>query len=112
MSEHHEAQPDYGTGHKKLSVYLTGVALCVVLTLLSFWAVLGEQLTHAQILIVIYASAIAQFFVQVICFLRLNVETHQGRMNVMSLVFTALVLLVLVAGSLWIMYNLNYYMNN
>lgn len=112
MSEHHDIQPDYGTGQKRLSIYLTGVVLCVVLTLISFWTVLGNQLSRGQILTVIYLSAIAQFFVQLICFLRVNTQTHQGRVNVMTLVFTGVVLLTVVAGSLWIMWNLNYYMVN
>ncbi|HEU5280565.1 MAG TPA: cytochrome o ubiquinol oxidase subunit IV [Gammaproteobacteria bacterium] len=112
MTDQHLAPSDYGTGQKKLSIYVTGLSLCVALTLLSFWAVSAEQLSDMQILAIIYASAVAQFFVQLVCFLRLNTETEQGRMNVLSLVFTGIILLCIVTGSLWIMWNLNYFMMN
>lgn len=112
MTDQAMVTPDYGTGQKKLSIYVVGVVLCVILTLISFWVVSVEQLSHAQILTVIYLSAIAQFFVQVVCFLRLNLHTEQARMNVLSLIFTGVILLCVVAGSLWIMWNLNYFMTN
>lgn len=112
MTDHHAVTTDFGTGQKKLSIYTTGLVLCVLLTLLSFWAVTVRQLTQPQIIGVIYASAVAQFIVQVVCFLRLNTQTEQGRMNVLSLIFTGVILLVIVSGSLWIMWNLNYFMTN
>lgn len=112
MTDQHFAPSDYGTGQKKLSIYITGLVLCVILTALSFWVVSAEQLSQTQIVAVIYLSAIAQFFVQLVCFLRLNMQSEQGRMNVLSLVFTGLVLVCIVSGTLWIMWNLNYFMNN
>jgi len=112
MHDHLDAQPDYGTGQKKLSIYIAGIIACAILTLLSFWAVMESHLSRGQIFALIYISACVQFLVQLVCFLRLNTMTHQGRMNVMAFVFTIVILVCVIAGSLWIMYNLNYAMTS
>lgn len=112
MGHEHVGQPDYGTGQKKLSVYVFGAISCVILTLVAFWAVLSGNLTKAQVLTVIFLAALIQFFVQVLCFLRLNAKTEQGQMNVLSLVFTVVILVSVVAGTLWIMWSLDYFMMN
>lgn len=103
-------QPDYGTGHKKLSVYLVGLVSCTILTLIAFGAVMAKKFSPAETLVIIFVAAVVQFLVQVICFLRLNTQTEQAKMNVMSIVFTLVVLVAIVLGSVWIMWGLNYYM--
>ncbi len=110
MHHHDLSQPDYGTGQKKLGIYVFGFITCSILTLISFWAVMSETFAKNDILIIIFISAIIQFIVQVVCFLRLNTQTEQGRMNVMSLLFTGVILVAVIAGSLWIMWNLAYFM--
>jgi len=109
MSHHEVGQSDYGTGQKKLGMYLAGVISCIILTIIAFWAVLSDRFSRQEILIIIFSAAIIQFLVQVICFLRLTTETEQGKTNVMSFIFTGVILLCFVVGSLWIMNNLNYY---
>lgn len=109
--EHHEVgQTDYGTGQKKLGIYVIGVISCSILTLISFWSVMSGYFARWEIFVIIYASACLQFVVQLICFLRLNTETEQGRTNVMSLIFTVVILTAIVLGSLWIMWSLGYNM--
>ena len=118
---HHE--PEYGTGKKTLSVYVIGLILCLVLTLIPFEMTehykslaqtsitSSELLSHKKLLLfVLFICAILQFFVQVICFLRLSSRTEQGKTNIYSFVFSIVVLIVLVGGSLWIMHSLNYNM--
>jgi cytochrome o ubiquinol oxidase operon protein cyoD len=103
-------QPDFGTGQKKLSTYLIGLGICTFLTLFAFWIVMSRQFSSLEGFIFIYAAACLQFVAQLIFFLRLNTQTEQGRVNVMSLVFTGVVLITVIIGTLWIMSNLNYYM--
>ena len=110
MSDHDITQPDYGTGQKKLGVYLFGFISCTILTLIAFWAVMSERFAKNEVLIIIFTAAIVHFIVQVACFLRLNTQTEQGRMNVMSLLFTGVILITIIAGTLWIMWNLSYFM--
>lgn len=104
------AEPDYGTGKKKLNIYIVGILLCIVLTLIPFWAVMTHKLSNASSFTVIFGAAILQFFTQVICFLRLNGKTAQSRINVMSFIFTIVVLVAIIGGSLWIMWALGYHM--
>lgn len=110
--EHEEHQPDFGTGQKKLGVYTAGFISCIVLTVFSFWVVLSGKFSRMETFALIYVAAIIQFAVQLICFLRLNTRTQQGKNNVLTFAFTGVVLVTIIVGSLWIMWNLNYYMMN
>jgi len=105
-------EADYGSGQKKLGLYVIGFISCSFLTVLSFWAVMSQRFSKLEILILIFSSACIQFLVQVICFLRLTTQTEQGRTNIMTLLFTGVILISIILGSLWIMWNLNYYMTH
>ena len=110
MDHHEVGQTDYGTGQKKLGIYIIGAISCSILTLVAFWTVMSGKFVKWETFTIIYFAACLQFIVQLICFLRLNTETEQGRTNVMSLVFTAVILISIIIGSLWIMRNLAYNM--
>jgi cytochrome o ubiquinol oxidase operon protein cyoD len=58
---------------------------------------------------VIVGLAIIQLFVQLFFFLHLG-EESKPRWNLMVLLFAAMVVIIVVFGSLWIMNNLNYNM--
>lgn len=109
-SNHIGQDQDFGTGTKTFGIYLLGFVLCVILTLIPFLSVMHQVGSKMLLMEIIFISAIIQFFVQVICFLRLNTATQQGQTNVMSFIFTGVVLVVLVGGSVWIMTSLNYFM--
>src|SRR3990167_9007581 len=100
----------YGTGKKKLSIYVVGMILCVILTLVPFMSLMYDVLSDVVKMTIIFISAILQFLVQVICFLRLNAKNEQSRMNLMSFIFTLIILVVLIGGSVWIMWSLHYNM--
>jgi cytochrome o ubiquinol oxidase operon protein cyoD len=110
MKHHQMSEPDYGTGQKKLGMYFVGFVSCSILTLLSFWSVMSQRFSKLETLALIFSSAGIQFLVQLIFFLRLNTQTEQGKTNVMTFVFTCIVLITIMLGSLWIMWSLNYYM--
>lgn len=110
MSHHDINTPDFGAKDKTFFTYTLGIVLCVILTLIPFGAVHYGAYSYGQTLSIIYISAVLQFFVQVICFLRLNYSTFQAKLNVLSFVFTICLLSIVVAGSIWIMYNLDYFM--
>ncbi len=104
------SETDYGTGQKKLGIYLIGFISCTILTLFSFWSVMSQRFSKLEVLVLILSSAGIQFLVQVIFFLRLTTQTEQGRTNIMTFLFTGVILISIIVGSLWIMWNLNYYM--
>src|SRR5438132_775382 len=110
MHHHEKSLPDYGTGKKKLGIYVTGLIICSILTLIAFGAVMANTFPKWEVVIIIYSAACIQFLVQLFCFLRLNTQTEQGKINVMSILFTGVILIAIVIGSLWIMSNLNYNM--
>ena len=107
MSSH---QSDLGFGQKTLGIYLLGFVMCVVLTLIPFYSVMWRLATPQRLMVILLVSASLQFLVQVMCFLRMNMQTEQARYNVISYVFTAVVTFILIGGSIWIMFNLNYFM--
>lgn len=110
--DNHDVQPDFGTGKKKLGIYTIGFIACSILTLIAFGSVMANQFPKVILLFIIFIAACIQFLVQLVCFLRLNIQTEQGKMNVMSIAFTGLILTMIVIGSLWIMWNCNYYMSH
>lgn len=110
MSNHDGNQPDFGVGEKKTGIYVSGFIGCCILTLVAFWAVMSGRFSNTLIFSIIYPAAIIQFLVQAICFLRLNTQTAAGKKNVMSFVFTGVILVTIILGSLWIMWTLNYNM--
>ena len=103
---------DYGLAEKNFSIYFSGFLLCVILTLVPFYAVIHNITTRQSLIAIIFASAIVQFFVQVICFLRLKGNSRQGQITILSFISTGIVTFVVIAGSIWIMTNLDYFMMN
>jgi len=99
----------YGMGRKTLKSYVIGLFLSLILTLFSFSIVIFHSLPVISIVILLAILAILQLITQVVCFLRMNTRP-EGRWNLMPFLFTILIISVLVIGSLWIMYNLNYNM--
>lgn len=110
MEHQDNNEPDYGTGKKKLGVYVIGFITCSLLTVFSFWSVQSQKFSKFETLMLILSSAGIQLLVQVVFFLRLTTKTKQGKTNIMSFLFTCVVLVAIMLGSLWIMGNLNYYM--
>lgn len=106
---HNDVATKYGTGRKTLKSYLMGLCLSLVFTLLAFFLVAEHALSNIHLYISLSVLAVLQLIAQVVCFLRIN-SSKEGQWNLMPFLFTILIVLVLVAGSLWIMYNLNYNM--
>lgn len=102
---HHAASVD--APHGTLKGYLTGFALSVVLTIIPFWLVMGDVLGNriaTSILIILFA--VVQIAVHMIYFLHLDTRS-EGGWNMLALIFTVIVLVITIAGSLWVMYHLN-----
>ena len=94
-------------GHGSKRSYLIGFALSSVLTAIPFWlvmsGVLGNPgLTAAAVIV----FAVLQILVHTICFLHVNTQS-EGGWTIIAYLFTAVILLITIAGSLWIMYHLN-----
>lgn len=95
--------------------YIIGFVTSLVLTLLAYSLVqvhLSSDHTKPsdQILLILLSGlAISQLIVQLAFFLHLGQE-KKPRLNLLSFTFAAIIIFILVFGSLWIMNNLNYHM--
>lgn len=90
--------------------YAAGFIFSILLTMMAFVLVLqGEALPRWFLLCGIFAAAIFQILVHLHYFLHLDAGSA-ARWNVLALIFTALIMFLFVAGTLWIMADLNYRM--
>ncbi len=98
-----------GASHGSLKSYIVGFILSILLTIIPYFLVLNHGLSHDSTILAIVVLGIGQLLVQLVFFLHLNTSSEQ-RWNLMTFVFTVLILLIVVVGSLWIMWNLDYNM--
>jgi len=97
----------HGADHGGFRAYLTGFVLAVVLTLIPFLMVMTSAASTTTLVAVIFATAILQILVHLRYFLHLRF-TYEQRWDVFSFVFTAVIVLILVFGSVWIMFSLHH----
>lgn len=94
-------------GHGSRRGYLIGFAMSVVLTAVPFWLVMTGVLRDGQITaIIVVVLALAQIMVHTFAFLHVNTRAEGGWM-LMAYAFAAVMVLITIGGSLWIMYHLN-----
>lgn len=94
------------SGHSR-GRYLTGFVLAVVLTAIPFALVAGGWLAPATTFLVIAAAAVVQVVVHLRFFLNLGFASTP-RENLLALAFAAVLIGLMVGGSLWIMFDLDY----
>jgi cytochrome o ubiquinol oxidase operon protein cyoD len=86
--------------------YAIGFALSVVLTAIPFWLVMTDLLGATATALLVTLLAVLQIFVHTIFFLHVNTRS-EGGWTLVSLLFTAVMVLIVIAGSLWIMFHLH-----
>src|SRR5208337_3088317 len=87
--------------------YLIGLALAAFLTVASFWVASGTALLYTPgIPMALAALAVAQMGVHLVFFLHITTGPDNLN-NALALAFGALIVGLVIAGSLWIMYHLN-----
>lgn len=98
---------DDGDAHGSLRGYLIGFFLSVVLTAVPFWLVMGDVLDSKQLTgFIVMALAVVQIVVHMVYFLHMDTRSDQG-WTMMALIFTLIVVVIALSGSLWVMYHLN-----
>jgi cytochrome o ubiquinol oxidase subunit IV len=107
MSAQHDVHHDDGIGyHATTGGYLTGFALSVVLTAIPFWLVMAKVLPASATVPIILGFAAVQMLVHMVYFLHMNAKV-EGGWSLLALLFTAIVVVIMLAGSIWVMYNMN-----
>jgi cytochrome o ubiquinol oxidase operon protein cyoD len=111
-TDHHHGDHHHGdaSGHGTLKGYITGFVLAVILTAVPFWLVMGDVFADAQTTaLVIMALAVVQIVVHMVYFLHMNTRS-EGGWTMLALIFTVVLVVITLSGSLWVMYHLNHNM--
>jgi cytochrome o ubiquinol oxidase operon protein cyoD len=93
----------------RLLGYLVGLGLAVLLTATSFFIAGTDLVWQPSIPVAIIVLAIAQMGVHLVFFLHITTGPDNAN-NVLALAFGLLIVFLVIAGSLWIMANLNQHM--
>ena len=100
--DHHDTAP----AHATLGGYMKGFILSVILTAIPFYLVMTGTLDNHTTVGIVMAMAVVQIVVHMIYFLHMDARS-EGGWNLLSLIFTIIVVAITLAGSLWVMYHLN-----
>lgn len=96
-----------GEAHGSFRDYVTGFVLSVILTAIPFWLVMGEVLpSKTATVAVILVFAVVQILVHMVYFLHMNTRS-EGGWNMLALIFTLVLVVITLAGSIWVMYHMN-----
>ncbi|KKB76069.1 hypothetical protein VW35_18600 [Devosia soli] len=99
----HASDSNHGTRRS----YLIGFALSVILTAIPFWLVMADVIADTMIAtLVIMGFGVVQILVHMIYFLHMNTRS-EGGWTMMAAIFTIIVIVIALSGSLWVMYHLN-----
>ncbi|WP_166423920.1 cytochrome o ubiquinol oxidase subunit IV [Paraglaciecola sp. 20A4] len=92
--------------HGSVKSYLIGFVLSVVLTAIPFWIVMTGSFSKATTFYSVIALAVVQIVVHLKYFLHLDFSIR-GRLNTFAFLFTALIIVMVVGLSIWIIYSAN-----
>jgi cytochrome o ubiquinol oxidase subunit IV len=102
MSDHSSEAHSHGS----VKSYITGFIWSVILTGIPFWMVMTEAFDKGPTYITIVLLAVVQIFVHLKYFLHLDFS-EQGKLDTYSFIFSAVIIVMVVALSVWIIYASN-----
>jgi cytochrome o ubiquinol oxidase operon protein cyoD len=103
-------QPATAAKHPgSVTSYTIGFLLSIILTVIPYMLVTRHLADGWTLVIGLLVFAVAQLMVQLMFFLHLGNEARPW-WNIQAFIFAVFVVLVVVVGSIWIMYHLNYNM--
>jgi cytochrome o ubiquinol oxidase operon protein cyoD len=105
---------DHGHGHGEddghhgsLKDYAIGFILSVILTAIPFWLVMHKVFDKSSTTAaVILAFAAVQVVVHMVYFLHMNGKA-EGGWSMLATMFTLVLLVIVLSGSIWVMYHMN-----
>ena len=103
---HGHDDADGGGFHATFKGYATGFVLSVILTAIPFWLVMGKVFAGSgTTALVILSFAAVQIVVHMVYFLHMNTKS-EGGWTMLALIFTLVLVVITLSGSLWVMYHL------
>jgi cytochrome o ubiquinol oxidase subunit IV len=91
-----------GGAHGSRKSYTVGFLLAIALTIVPFGLVMSHSSVGTPLIIAVFA--LAQIVVHIVYFLHVN-RSEEQRWNLTALVFTAIVVCIILGGSIWIMHH-------
>ncbi|VFP83309.1 cytochrome o ubiquinol oxidase subunit IV [Candidatus Erwinia haradaeae] len=91
---------------RNIQPYLIGFIFSIILTVIPFWMVMHALGSKAALLSLVLICAIIQIIIHLVYFLHLD-RKSEGGWNLIAILFATLIILIIIIGSLWIMWNLN-----
>jgi cytochrome o ubiquinol oxidase operon protein cyoD len=93
--------------HATLKGYLIGFVLSVVLTAIPFWLVMDKVIASSTgTAFAILGIGAVQMVVHMVYFLHMDAKA-EGGWSLLALLFTGALLVIMLAGSVWVMYHLD-----
>ncbi len=90
-----------------LKSYATGFVLSIILTAIPFAVVMYGRWPRPAVMLAVFAAASVQILAHLYYFLHLDASPG-ARWKLLALLFGMLIIVLIVAGTLWIMQNLAY----
>jgi len=106
MANAAHSHDSHDASHGSVKSYAIGFILSVILTVIPFGLVMYPSLPKDVTLWIVLAFAVIQVLVHLVYFLHLDRSAAQ-RNNVVAFIFAALVIVLLVGLSLWIMFSIH-----
>ena len=104
--DHHE---DDGP-HSTVKGYAIGFVLSVILTVIPFYLVMAKVFdSSSTTALVILGFAAVQIVVHMVYFLHMDSKVEAG-WSMLALIFTVVLVVITLSGSLWVMYHLKHNM--
>ena len=97
-------------GHGSQRDYAIGALLSIILTVVPFWLVMARPLASTSLIAaLIFGLALVQIVVHVVAFLHLDTRS-EGGWSMLALIFTVVLVVIVLSGSIWVMYHLDHNM--
>ena len=93
----------------RIRAYAFDFIASVLLTVIPFGLVMASRFPRIGVVAGIAAAGTLQVLVPLRCFLAVR-TLSDARWNILFLILTALIIILFVGGSIWIMHDLNYRM--
>lgn len=104
MSAHSHSESH---GHGTMGQLMIGFALAAILTIIPFFLVMVDTgLSRTALVGIIMGLGAVQIIVHLVYFLHLNSSSEEG-WTLLASVFSVVILVIVLAGSLWVMHNMN-----
>jgi cytochrome o ubiquinol oxidase operon protein cyoD len=105
--DHHEHHDDGDEVHVSMRDYAVGFVLSVILTAIPFALVMGNVFNNSvTTALVILAFGAVQIVVHMVYFLHMNSKS-EGGWTMLALMFTLILVVITLVGSIWVMFHLN-----